>query len=309
MLKDKKMKTIKIILTLIIATILFTSIYAVKNENIEPSFYVYNTIVEYDSQSNYALVINRENKKVKYDKNSETKAYPASLTKLMTVLVAIENIEDMEALVSIDVDSYYEMIEQDSSMAGFYPNEQVSYWDLLHGTMLSSGGEATNSLAIGISKTQAEFVKLMNKKAKDLGMFNTNFTNVEGLHNDNQYSTAQDMVKLLDIALENPVFREIITTITHQTISTDQHPEGIELTSVIIKYLDTFNNGEYKIIGGKPGYTPEAGINLAVIGIKNGVEYISVLMNAPINEYSKRFEIFSVDTIEIFERLNESTDK
>lgn len=141
-------------------------------------------------QSEYIYVLNRENKEGLVKKNHQSKAYPASLTKIMTTLVALEHIDDLSAIAPVDLASYREMVSKNSSMAGFYGLEQTTYRDLLYGTILSSGGEAANSLAINLAGDCDIFVEWMNEKAEELDLKNTHFVNPEGLHHKDQYTTA-----------------------------------------------------------------------------------------------------------------------
>lgn len=250
------------------------------------------------SENAYAL--DRNSNKVVYSKNETKKAYPASLTKIMTVLIALENIEDLSAIAPIDVESYKQMIKSNASMAGFYGKEMVTYRDLLYGTMLESGGEAANSLAINISGNKEDFVSLMNDKAKELGLKDTNFINPEGLHDDNQYTTAKDMANLINHAIKNIDFRAVFTRKEFTTTQTLDHPDGINLRSTVLKNIP--EGLDFDIIGGKSGSTNEAGQCWATLGIKNDTEYIVVTLNYPLeneNPFGHRD-----DTLEIFKFIN-----
>lgn len=112
--------------------------------------------------SEYIYVINREDKAVVVEKNSTKKAYPASLVKIMTTIVALENINDLSDIAPFDVETYQVMVNQNASITGFYGRESTTYRDLLYGTMLASGGEAANALAVNISGNVEDFVVLMN---------------------------------------------------------------------------------------------------------------------------------------------------
>lgn len=299
------MKLARLFIKIIISILLLFNVNILANEEIDHNFYIYNTTIEYDAYSNNVLVFNRETKKVKYQKNSEAKVYPASLTKIMTALVAIENINNFEDMVVIDKETYYQMLEKNSSMAGFAINELVSFNDLLYGTILSSGGEAANSLAVNVAGSVDAFVKLMNAKAQELDMANTKFTNVEGLDDLSQYSSANDIVKLLDYALDNRHFKEVFTRLNYQTSKTNYHPQGLTLTSTVLSHLVDFEGIDFTIIGGKSGTTFNAGYNWATVGIKNNTEYISVVMGS-FDDKSKTKHI--QDTLNIFELISESTD-
>lgn len=265
---------------------------------------LFNPIID-DYGSNYICVMSREDKTIKYKKNFNDTSYPASLTKIMTTIVALEHIEDLSAIAPVDIDSYREMVAKNSSMAGFYGKEKVTYRDLLYGTMLPSGGEAANSLAIHVTGNVDNFVEMMNEKAAELKLKNTHFTSPEGLHNKDQYTTAYDMAILLDYALENGHFRAIFTTDTFKTTETLDHPNGITLESTVLSELKRINQDGFTIIGGKSGTTYQAGQCWATLGVKDGHEYIAIVMGAPLNDLSNPDMKQRDDTIKLYLRINE----
>lgn len=254
--------------------------------------------------SDYVCLLNRQDKSMVAKKNYKSKAYPASLTKIMTTIVALEHIEDLSAPAPVDVDTYKYMVSQNSSMAGFYGRETTTYRDLLYGTILNSGGEAANSLAINVSGSVNSFVKLMNHKASEIGLKNTHFTNPEGLHDKNQYTTAYDMAKLLDYALEDGNFRAIFTKETFQTSSTLNHPNGIRLKSTVLSRLGNFSQEDFKIIGGKSGTTHEAGQCWATLAIKNDIEYIAIVMGSELQDVSKPDNKHIEDTLKLYQAID-----
>lgn len=253
--------------------------------------------------SEYICLLNRQDKSDIIKKNHKSKAYPASLTKIMTTIVALEHIVDLSAHAPVDVDTYKYMVSQNSSMAGFYGRETTSYRDLLYGTILNSGGEAANSLAINVAGSVNAFVKLMNDKASEIGLKDTHFTNPEGLHDKNQYTTAYDMAKLLDYALEDGNFRAIFTRETFQTSSSLDHPNGIRLKSTVLSKLHNFSQENFKIIGGKSGTTREAGQCWATLAIKNDIEYIAIVMGSELQDVSKPGNKHIEDTIKLYEDI------
>ncbi len=257
-----------------------------------------------DYSSKYIVVLDRENKSIEYKKNEKSKAYPASLTKIMTTIVALENIEDISEVAPVDVDTYKKMVENNASLAGFYGKERVTYRDLLYGTILPSGGEAANSLAINISGSVDKFVELMNKKASELELKNTHFTNAEGLHDELQYTTAEDMAKILDYALDNRDFKAIFTKETFKTTSTVDHQEGIILSSTVLSNLLEVKQEGFKILGGKSGTTEKAGECWATLGIKDGCEYICIVMGSPIEDIHNPKMKQREDSIKLYERIN-----
>ncbi len=205
------------------------------------------------------------------------KIYPASLTKIMTVLTAIEQLPDLDEEILLPAELLNPLYAQGASMAGFQPGEQVkaeifslrSHASKRRGVLC--GGGRKNS-----RNPEEEFAALMNKKAEKLGMKHTHFTNTTGLPDENHYSTAEDIACLLDNALKNNTFREIFTSSRYSTGGTNLHPEGITFYSTLSQSLEdpTFPGGV--IEGGKTGYTQEAGLCLASLAEKDGREYIFV---------------------------------
>lgn len=233
--------------------------------------------------SSEAILIDVETGSVLDSYNADTIAYPASLTKMMTLLLACENITDFSAYYTIPEEVYNAIYGMDLSTAGYEVNETVSMDDLLYGCMLRSGAECCLSIAYTVSGTEAEFVNLMNQRASEIGMTNTNFMNCTGAHNDNHYSTVRDMALLLREALQNAKFREVFSTNDYTSTSTIQHPGGLN-------YVSTFSNTVYtmeidggQLIGGKTGYTSNAGQCLASLAQIYGREYIFVTFGA-VNE-------------------------
>ena len=143
-------------------------------------------------------------------------------------------------------------------MAGFLPNEEVTAQDLLYGTMLPSGAEASIGLADYVTGSESKFVKLMNEKAQLLGMENTHFTNSTGLHHPDHYTSVKDLSILLQYALTNNTFRNVFTAERYSTKPTNLHPEGISFTSRMFKNIHSAYLPKGKIMGGKTGYTEES---------------------------------------------------
>lgn len=243
-----------------------------------------------------AILIDLTNDNVLYTKNEEEKVYPASLTKMMTVLVAIENMKQQEMTTVADYSQFY---ADNASMAGFLPGDEVDSMDLLYGTMLPSGADAAQSLAVNIAGSVPRFVEMMNKKAKELGMKNTHFTNVTGLHDNNHYTTVTDLSKLLKYALKDPLFSEVFTTKRYSTGGSLKNPNGMTFYSRLFLKMESpyFTGGE--IIGGKTGYTPEAGLCLASLATDNEGEYILITTGAPGDGNTEQTNI--VDAINLYQ--------
>lgn len=217
---------------------------------------------------------------VVYDKGAEERIYPASMTKIMTALVMLENEPDLDQTMVIDTDSYNALYEADASVAGFDPGETVTVRDLLYGMLLPSGADCSMTAAVNIGGSEAGYVDMMNQKAAELGMTNTHFANCTGLHDDNHYSTVADIAKLLNYALQDGNFQAVITKDSYTTQPTDVHPDGVTLRSTLFRAMATAGIEAPEIMGGKTGFTDEAGLCLASVANVNGEEYILVTAGA-----------------------------
>ncbi len=277
-----------------IPTVLITEPAAMASSKLELS--------DYDIYSKAALLMDMDGKVI-YSLNADEQIYPASLTKIMTTIVAIENIEDIDSDVVIPGDIFDYINAEQASTAGFVAYENVTYRDLLYGTLISSGAECSLTLASCLGGSEEMFVGMMNDKAAELGMNNTHFTNVCGLHSYDHYSTAMDISILLNYALKNDEFREIFTAKDYYT-ETDCNPSGITLYSTMFSALSDsyFTGGEF--LGGKTGYTSEAGLCLASLAVVNDKEYTLVTMGADGSHETEPFHIY--DARKIYETLAES---
>lgn len=226
--------------------------------------------------SPYAVLMQVRGGRVIGEINGEQQMYPASMTKIMTTIVAIENLKDLDQEITLTNEMFEGLYEQDATQAGFQPGETVRAIDLLYGVMLPSGAECCIALADTISGSEADFVALMNEKAAKIGMSGTNFCDTTGLHDANHYSTAKDIAVLLKYALRNDTFREIIESPYHSTPATNIHPDGITFYSTMFKNLSDTVVTDGQIMGGKTGYTGEAGHCLASFAEIDGTEYILV---------------------------------
>ena len=198
----------------------------------------------------------------------------------MTVILGIENFDDLDEKITLTNEMFTGLYEQDATQAGFQPGEEVRVIDLLYGAMLPSGAECCIALADTISGSEADFAELMNKKARKLGMENTHFCDSTGLHNPDHYSTVKDIAVLMKYCIKNDTFREIVETSRHSTGVTNIHPDGITYYSTMFKNLSDPTVTGGKILGGKTGYTSEAGHCLVSFAEIEGREYIFVSAGA-----------------------------
>ena len=241
--------------------------------------------------SSNVILLSLKDNTILMQKNAEEKVYPASLTKMMTAIVAIENLPDLKKEIKLTNSTFQGLYEANASMTGFEPGEKVRAIDLLYGVMLPSGAEACIALAENIAGSELDFVGLMNKKAADLGMYNTHFENTTGLHDDNHYTTVKDLAILLSDALQNDTFQEVFTKPRHSTPPTNKHPGGITYYSTMFEKLSDQNIIGGEILGGKTGYTDEAGLCLASFAKVGKQEYILISAGAKGDPYSEQYNI------------------
>lgn len=213
--------------------------------------------------------------KVLYEKSSLETTSIASLTKLATIMTAIDSIDNLDEEVIITRD-ILNTVSWDASVAGLRAGDKVTYKDLLYAAMLPSGADATNSIAILTSGSIDNYVNKMNEFILKIGLTNTHFVNVTGLDAENHYSTADDIRKLLEYSLKNETFKTLYTT-KEYTMS-----NGKLLKSTLYKY-NASDEAMNKILGSKTGHTGNAEYCLSSLSNINGHEIIIIVLNASSN--------------------------
>ena len=225
-----------------------------------------------------AIVMEADTGLILYAKDIEQKNYPASITKIMTALLALENCE-----LNDEVEySYYatHSIEYGSSSIARTEGEILTVEESLYALMLSSANECANALAEHIAGSNEEFAVLMNEKAKELGCVNTHFTNPSGLHDENHYTCAYDMALITKAALENEDFRRIAGTDYYTLRATNKNDEELWMQNhhYMIAPYRTSKYLDDTIFAGKTGYTTDALNTLVTCGKRNGMDVIVVSM-------------------------------
>ena len=230
--------------------------------------------------SSNVVLMDVKSGKVIGEMNGEERIYPASMTKIMTAIVALEAFSDLDREITLSQDIFYALDGQDATQAGFQPGEEVRIRDLVYGVILPSGAECCLALADEVAGSEEAFVEKMNRKAKAIGMKNTNFVDCTGLHDPEHYSTAYDIALLLKYALHNDTFCDVIESHFHSTPGTNVHPDGITYYSTMFKNMSDTSVVGGEILGGKTGYTSEAGHCLASFAQIYDREYILVTAGA-----------------------------
>lgn len=236
--------------------------------------------------SENALLIDLESNTVLVQKNADARIYPASMTKVMTVLVAAEHIENWDETFTMTQSIIDPLFLADASMAGFVHGEEVSMTELLYGAVLPSGAEATQALAIVTAGSEEAFAALMNEKAQALGLKDTHFVDASGLHDENHYTTLSDMAIIMQAALDNPHCREVLTSVNHTSPATEQNPEGVAMTNRFLYRIRPQQTGNVDIQAAKTGYTAQAMNCCVSYGImENGRAAICVTAHAWTGDY------------------------
>lgn len=219
-----------------------------------------------------AIVIDEESGRILYEKSAKEKMYPASITKILTIICALEKVDDLDETVTItqsDIDTVW---ETGASSANFEVGETVTYRDVFMGAMIPSGADACRALANNTCGNQENFVKEMNALVKKLGLTDSHFVNTTGIHDDNHYTTVYDMAVITQYAMQNEKFVEIFNR--YQYNSTNGKHQWIKkvLYNAKKSRIDTS-----MITGCKSGYTIKAQHTLSSALNINGHTYICVV--------------------------------
>ncbi len=247
---------------------------------------LYNSQVETETEIFY--IASLDTGTVLFEKNSLKQTSPASLTKIVTAIVALENCEDLSTVVTVKEESIRMLDGTGSSLAGIKVGEQITMQSLLYCLLISSANEAATIIADYIGGGDvSKFVGMMNDVAKRLGCTNTQFMNPHGLDEDGHYSCAQDMAKLTIHAMTFPVFNEITSTSAYELPATNlQDARTIRSTN----FMMSSGYKEYYLPeakGVKTGSTTKAGKCIVTTATKDGYSYIAVAMKAPFYDYDK----------------------
>ncbi len=230
-----------------------------------------------DIISSHAILIDLESDNIIAQREAKEIISPASMTKVLTVLVAAEHLEEADLddtfTMTLDITDY--SFENDCSNVGFLENEQITVRDLFYGTILPSGADAAVGLATYVAGSHEAFVELMNQKLDELGLSETaHFTNCVGLYDDEHYCTLYDMAMIMEAAIENELCREVMSTKKYTTSATEQHPEGISISNWFLRRIEDKDTGG-EVICGKTGFVAESGSCAVSFGVDyNGKEYI-----------------------------------
>ena len=266
---NKRIK--KIIISMIFITIIMSNcifVYAANDLNVD---------------AKASLIIEENSGKVIYDDNSNIQNYPASVTKILTAILTLENCE-LTDKVTVSKNAISN-IPSGYVIAPLFVGEQMSVEDLLYALMLKSANDAAYVLAEHVGGTVEGFSEMMNKKAEELGCKNSHFVNPNGIHNSNHYTTAYDMYLIARYAMKNEEFVKIVSTYQHALSATNKYSKNDR----IMKNTNAFVNPSSRyydenVKGIKTGTTLQAGNCLITSTSKNGFDVITVILGAKTSE-------------------------
>lgn len=230
------------------------------------------------------IVIDADTGTVLYSKNAHNQYFPASITKILTALIVIENCS-LDETVTFSHNAVYN-VEANSTSAGMDVGDEMSVKDCLYALLLKSANEVANALAEHVSGTTEQFAKLMNEKAASLGCVDSHFANPSGLNDPNHYTSAHDMALIAQAAYKNDTFMKIDSTLYYDLPVTKRNPDGARIypgNKMIKKNFSEYYPGAF---GGKTGYTSLAGNTLVTYAKRDGMTLITVILNGHQTHYS-----------------------
>ena len=243
----------------------------------------------FELDAHTALLISLDTDEVLFSQNADDKVYPASLTKMLTAVILIENTENLDTeIITYTKEANNAILGTGSVVLGLKIGEQVTARDALYGLLVSSGGDIAYAIAHHYGGNTEGFVELMNNKAKEIGLVNSHFGNPVGLHDDETYTTGNDIAKLAKYALQYDVFKTVTSTVKYTIPATNMSgPRNFTTTNYL---TNPTTNYFYKYASGiKTGFTDEAGRCVVSTASYEGYNYLCVIMGCK-NKNGKRNE-------------------
>lgn len=239
-----------------------------------------DTVTIYSDEviSTHAILVNESTDTIIASKGADERINPASMTKVLTVLVAAEQIqeEDLDDIFTMTLEITDYAYVNDCSSVGFLNEEEVTVRDLFYGTVLPSGGDAAVGLATYIAGSHEAFVDMLNTKLDELGISDSaHFTNCIGLYDENHYCTVYDMAIIMKAAMQNELCREVLAAHTYTTTPTSQHPDGITISNWFLRRIEDKDTGG-EVLCAKTGYITQARNCAVSYGTFGGEQYICV---------------------------------
>ena len=240
---------------------------------------IFANIGDLDFNAKYVGVYSLNSLMPIYEKNSQDKIPIASITKIMTAIVCMDNIDDLNKTVIVDLPQVEKYYDEDYSTAGLKDKQEISYYDLIATMLIPSGADSAACIALNVFEDYSKFINAMNNKAKELGMNNTSFANSIGADDVNNYSTIQDVALMMKYALSNETIKNLISTYEYTT------KDGtITVHNALFQLADIYDINVNSISGGKTGMTEDAGYCLASYSNKEVEPIICIVMGCKIEK-------------------------
>lgn len=247
-----------------------------------------------------ALLMDINSGRLLYGKNIDQQLYPASLTKIMTGIIALESGVPMDEVITASYEAIEPITLEDSSM-GILVGENLTFEQLISGMLIHSANDAANVIAVQLGGSLQGFADLMNTKAAELGMTNTHFVNPCGTHNDNHYTTARDMAILAQYSMKNEAFRNIVKTATYKIAPTNKYTREriLVTTNLFLSTIRSLQHYYPPCTGIKTGHTSQSGYCLVSSAQSDDTELLAVVMNCP-NENDNEKAYSYIDSKALF---------
>lgn len=259
---------------------------------------------DYTAKAKAALLYDINSDTLLYASNPDEQLYPASLTKIMTCMVALELIEeqgvDLNEIIVVPQELVNRVDPNGSSM-GLKGDEEIPLIELLYGIMVHSANDACMMVAQRLCGSEEAFVERMNEKAAELGCDQTHFVNVHGLHDEAHYTSARDMAKIMQAAVQNELFTTLYSTAFHEVPATNvSEARALKTTNFLIRESVTDTYYDSRVIGGKTGFTTPAGRCLVTVSEDDstGMKLICVVMGTKMEMASDGYTVLSYGSFE-----------
>ena len=258
----------------------------VKKLDLDPEFLYSRNVILKDIDTGAVL----------YSLSPDEKIYPASLTKIMTGLLAAELLPgDKDYTITQEVMDLADSLG--ASTSGFSRGETTDKNGIIAGILMASGADCSFTAAIEIAGSEQAFVELMNKKAQELGLSNTHFVTCTGLHDDGHYTTVSDLEKLTEHAIRNELFAYFFGLETYAAKVLPEHQYTFNIVSTVFSGLGSFDLGKVEVMGGKTGYTRQAGLCLVTYSTYKGHRYVLVTAGNDGNTKTEKYHFIDAQTI------------
>ena len=249
---------------------------------------------EISINSRAGILVEVSTGRIIYEKRSTEKMWPASTTKIMTAILVLENcnLDDMVTVTETAISN----IPSGYVICDLQIGEEISVKDLLNALMIKSANDAAYVLAEHVGGSVNDFAYMMNQKAKELGCTSTHFVNPNGIHNENHYSTAYDLYLIAKYAMKNETFRNLVSTTEYTLPITNKYSNEDRSFRTTNDLINPDSSNYYKnAIGIKTGYTSQAGNCLVSESSRDGLEFISVVLNGDRFTDSKKLFDYAYD--------------